>query len=225
MSENNSKSERTKELIVTTALGLFAEHGFEKTTMRMIAKEAGLSLGAAYYHFRSKEELVLEFYRLTSDDSKTYNAKLLQTTSDFKKRLILILEYKFDQLSSHRELIKVLARHGADFSHPLSPFSLNSKEIRKNAIEIMEEAVQGSNVKVHSSMKKHLPVLLWMYQMGLILFWANDNSASQRKTKQLMELSLSMLDKLLKLSSLPLMGSVNRSLSRGIEVASSVVEQ
>ena len=53
-----TKGERTRALILETALDLFMERGYEQTTMRGIAREAGLSLGSAYYYFKSKEHLI-----------------------------------------------------------------------------------------------------------------------------------------------------------------------
>src|SRR6266850_2650368 len=48
-------SEETRRQILETALALFRERGFEDTTMRDVAARAGLSLGSAYYYFKSKE--------------------------------------------------------------------------------------------------------------------------------------------------------------------------
>ncbi|MFD2168521.1 TetR/AcrR family transcriptional regulator [Tumebacillus lipolyticus] len=48
----------TYEVILETGYRLFAEHGFEKTSMAMIAKEVGISKPALYYHFVSKESLI-----------------------------------------------------------------------------------------------------------------------------------------------------------------------
>ncbi|OKI24386.1 hypothetical protein A6A07_05860 [Streptomyces sp. CB03911] len=49
------KSEQTRALILETAMRLFKERGYDKTTMRAIAAEAGVSVGNAYYYFASKE--------------------------------------------------------------------------------------------------------------------------------------------------------------------------
>ena len=51
----SSKSEQTRALILETAMRLFQERGYDKTTMRAIAKEAGVSVGNAYYYFEGKE--------------------------------------------------------------------------------------------------------------------------------------------------------------------------
>ncbi|MCU6794548.1 TetR/AcrR family transcriptional regulator [Paenibacillus sp. WQ 127069] len=44
--------------ILNTGYRLFAEHGFEKTSMTMIAKEVNISKPALYYHFLSKEVII-----------------------------------------------------------------------------------------------------------------------------------------------------------------------
>ena len=44
-----SKGEQTRGLILETALELFREQGYERTTMRGIAERGGLALGNAYY--------------------------------------------------------------------------------------------------------------------------------------------------------------------------------
>lgn len=48
----------TYEVILDTSYRLFAEQGFEKTSMAMIAKELDVSKPALYYHFSSKEALI-----------------------------------------------------------------------------------------------------------------------------------------------------------------------
>ena len=57
-----AKGEQTRALILNTALDLLQEHGYEKTTMRAIAKKAGVSLGNAYHYFDTKEHLIQAFY-------------------------------------------------------------------------------------------------------------------------------------------------------------------
>src|SRR5262249_46515122 len=58
-----TKAVLTRQHIVDTALRLFATKGYEQTTMRDIAAEAGCSLGLAYRYFAGKQVLALELYR------------------------------------------------------------------------------------------------------------------------------------------------------------------
>lgn len=52
----------TRNLILDTAEQLFAEHGFSRTSMRMITKEAGVNLASVNYHFGSKDDLINEVF-------------------------------------------------------------------------------------------------------------------------------------------------------------------
>lgn len=51
------QSQRTEAAILNAALTLMREKGFEAVTVRDICKRAGITTGAFYHHFRSKEEL------------------------------------------------------------------------------------------------------------------------------------------------------------------------
>ncbi|MFF2922931.1 TetR family transcriptional regulator [Streptomyces celluloflavus] len=65
-----TKSEQTRALILETAMRLFQERGYEKTTTRAIAQEAGVSVGNAYYYFDSKASLITGFYdRMVREDA------------------------------------------------------------------------------------------------------------------------------------------------------------
>ena len=50
--------EKSKNHIITKAMEVFAEHGYYKTSIEMIAKSAGISKGLIYNYFKSKDELL-----------------------------------------------------------------------------------------------------------------------------------------------------------------------
>jgi TetR/AcrR family fatty acid metabolism transcriptional regulator len=58
MAKNNSK-EHTRERIINSAKKLFAEQGYQKTTIVDISRRAGLSEAALYEYFQGKEALLL----------------------------------------------------------------------------------------------------------------------------------------------------------------------
>jgi AcrR family transcriptional regulator len=51
----------TRARIQQVALELFAEHGYERTSLREIAERLGVTKAALYYHFKSKEDIVRSF--------------------------------------------------------------------------------------------------------------------------------------------------------------------
>lgn len=48
----------TRQQIRAVALELFAEQGYEKTSLREIAERLGVTKAAVYYHYRTKEEIL-----------------------------------------------------------------------------------------------------------------------------------------------------------------------
>jgi TetR/AcrR family fatty acid metabolism transcriptional regulator len=56
---NKSPKESTKDRIINSAKKLFAEQGYQKTTVVDISKQAGLSEAALYEYFQGKEDLLL----------------------------------------------------------------------------------------------------------------------------------------------------------------------
>ncbi|ARM75312.1 TetR/AcrR family transcriptional regulator [Acidianus manzaensis] len=56
----DEKSESTKEKIINAALQVFAEEDFFKASIDEICKRAGVSKGIVFWHFKSKDNLILE---------------------------------------------------------------------------------------------------------------------------------------------------------------------
>lgn len=210
------KSEETRARIFNTALVIFRERGFERATMRDIAEAAGVATGAAYYYFDSKEAIVMAFYeRAQHDMHAELEAKLVRCRT-LESRLRTIITEKFEYFAPNRTLLGALSAH-ADPDHPLSPFSEETRPIRDSDASFFEAAVQDSGVKLPKDIQPYLPRLLWLYQMGLILFWVYDRSPQQRRTQVLFEQTLKMLLLTLRLASIPLLRPMHRIAAKLLE--------
>jgi AcrR family transcriptional regulator len=69
----DERSERCRRLVLDTALRLFAHQGYGATTVRQIADEAEVSVGAVYHHFPDKESLfrtLIDEYRAISESPR-----------------------------------------------------------------------------------------------------------------------------------------------------------
>lgn len=207
--ESAIKSEVTEQRILAAALELFREKGFEAATMRDIAAAANVATGAAYYYFSSKDAIVLAFYRQAAGEMSAELESAIEASTDLRKRLAAILEIKLRYFEPSRRLLSALAAH-VNPAHSLSPFSDQTREIRESDIAFFARAVAHSNVRLPEDLKTPLPRLLWMYQMGLILYWIHDESPAQKKTREFIDRSLRIVVRLLKLSSLPLMRPLRR---------------
>ncbi len=79
--------ETTKRKILEAAAKCFSEGGYAKTTMDKIAEEAGVSKGALYWHFKSKEELFVELKERSIAKARKQFEKLFAQKKPFDIKL------------------------------------------------------------------------------------------------------------------------------------------
>jgi AcrR family transcriptional regulator len=205
------KAEETRARILAAALRLFRERGFDATTMRDIAAAADVAIGAAYYYFESKEALVMAFYEEASRAMQERIEAALGKKSNLEARLRAVIDVKFEYFEPNRRFLGALLGHAADPRHPLSPFSAETLEIRERDMRLFSVALTGSSLKITDDLKPHLPHLFWLYQMSLILFWIHDQSPGCTRTQWLVDRSLGIVVGLLKLSRLPVLRPLRRT--------------
>ena len=196
------KSAATRALILDTALRLFAERGYERTTMRAVAAEAGVSVGNAYYYYESKEHLVQGFYNRISELHTEASADVLARERDLGARLHAVLREWLRIAGPYHEFGSQFFRNAADPASPLSPFSPESAPAREAAIGIFRDVVDGSNAKMDPLLRPELPELLWLYQMGIVLYWVHDRSPGQARTVALLDRTVPLIDRAVGLSRL-----------------------
>jgi len=223
--QKTAKAQKTREVILEAALEQFREKGYGRATMRDIAKQAGVSVGNAYYYFQSKEEMILEVFVRSQRDAETRNRETCSKTRSFKARYLDLQFHRLDLLSGHRELFVVLTQAGIHPDHPLSPFSAEMAALRNDATALIGEAVEGSDLKVTSSLRPYLPRLLWLFNLAVILFWSLDGSRDQKNTRRLVEISLNLMVPLFGLTLLPLAGIFNRMVIEIHDLLSSMIRE
>jgi len=215
---STEKGELTRNTILESALQLFRDKGFDATTMRDVATQAGVALGAAYYYFDSKDAIVMGFYERAQEHLAPLLDQSLANAKGLDDRLRAIIQAKLEYFAADRKLMGALSAH-IDPHHPLSPFSDETRSIRDHDIGFFSRAVQGGKVRVPEDLNLHLPRLLWLYQMGLILFWVYDSSPKQERTLKLFDKSLAIVVALIKLSSFPLLRPVRKLVTGLLEIA------
>ncbi|MET8691698.1 TetR family transcriptional regulator [Streptomyces bauhiniae] len=180
-----SKSEHTRALILETAMRLFQENGYDKTTMRAIAKEAGVSVGNAYYYFAGKEHLIQGFYDRIAAEHQVAVRSVLETETALEDRLAGVLTAWLDIAEPYHEFAVQFFKNAADPDSPLSPFSAESEHAREQAISVHREVLAGSKSKVSPELRDALPELMWLSQMGLVLYWVFDRTENRERSYRL----------------------------------------
>ncbi|MFF3915235.1 TetR/AcrR family transcriptional regulator [Streptomyces sp. NPDC001852] len=181
----SSKSEQTRALILQTAMRLFQERGYDKTTMRAIAKEAGVSVGNAYYYFEGKEHLIQGFYDRIAAEHQAAVREVLERETDLEARLAGVLTVWLDIARPYHEFAVQFFKNAADPDSPLSPFSPESEHAREQAIAVHREVLAGSRSKVPAELRDVLPELMWLSQMGLVLYWVFDRTEGRERSYRL----------------------------------------
>ena len=129
-----------------------------------------------------------------------------------------LIAVKFAHFAPNRGVLRTLLRNGADPTHPLSPFSSETKEIREIDIAWFGRILRDCGVRIPRDLAPHLPGLLWFFQMGVILFWVIDESPHQERTTRLLALSSKVVATLVRLSSLPFMRPVRKTALQLVEI-------
>ncbi|MCW1927792.1 TetR/AcrR family transcriptional regulator [Bhargavaea beijingensis] len=112
----------TKKRIIEAAITLFTEKGFHGTPIQEIAVQAGISKGAFYLHFKSKDALQVEIFRyytsLIQEEMERAVAPGLSAEENFRRQT----EVQIAQMQRHIDFIIMVIREQA--------FSLNPELIR-----------------------------------------------------------------------------------------------
>jgi AcrR family transcriptional regulator len=206
-----AKAERTRAAILESALSLFRERGFDATTMRDVARRAGVSASNAYYYFRSKDDLVQGFYVESHADHLALCETALAGTGDLKERLIAVFRTKVESSESYHRFAGQLFKVAADPQSPLHPFSEASRPVREESIALMARVLDGSKLKLPDDLRDELPYLLWLHLMGIVLFWIHDDSPGRARTLRLAERTAGIVATLVKLASSPLLRPLRKS--------------
>ncbi|NYG07681.1 AcrR family transcriptional regulator [Phycicoccus badiiscoriae] len=204
----SDRGEQTRAAIAAAAQELFLERGYDKTTMRAVADRAGVSIGNAYYYFASKESLVQAFYDQVQVAHAAAADEALAASQKFAHRLREVLTSWVDVAEPFHGFAGKFFKIAAEPTSPLSPFSAESRGAREASIDLFRQVVEGSDLTAPAPIRAELPELLWLLQMGVVLFWVHDSSPGQERTRALVRHVVPLVDKLVRLSRLPGMKGV-----------------
>jgi hypothetical protein len=121
-----------------------------------------------------------------------------------------VMRLKISTLEPYHEFAGVLFKTAADPHSPLNPFADASAPVRQDSIQLFEAVVSETKARIPSDLRAELPYMLWLYHMGVILFWIHDSSPKRTRTYRLIDQTVDLLDKLISLASNPLMRPVRK---------------
>ena len=102
----------TRDLLLHTALGVFAERGTDGGSMREIARRAGVNVATAYHHFESKRDLLLAIFREMFVDVVEYGDAWGPAPDDPKESLEALLHLSWAYLSNGADVLRLAIAEG-----------------------------------------------------------------------------------------------------------------
>ena len=178
------KARRTRERILETALALFAEKGYEATTMRDVAREAGASLGLAYRYFASKEEFALALYMGLAEESEEWAQDGL-VGGTVAERFEAAMLAKLDQVSPHRDPLAALLARALDPNSPISVLGEGTAAVREKMGGVFLEVVRGAGDAPGEEQARELGNVLYALHLAILLYWFHDKTPEARATREL----------------------------------------
>jgi AcrR family transcriptional regulator len=176
------QGEETRRTLYRVATELFAARGYEDTTLREIAAEAGVSPGLLYRYFPSKRAVVLALYDELSREFEERARHL--PAGRWRDRFGAALETSLAVLRPHRGTLVALVPTlvGGRDESLFAPATAFSRERVQGAFVA---AVTGAADAPRGADAEALGRALDLVHLAVLLFWLLDRSAGQRATERL----------------------------------------
>jgi AcrR family transcriptional regulator len=140
----------TRGRIQSVALELFAEQGYDKTSLREIAERLGVTKAALYYHFKSKEDIVtslVEDYFGEIDELVAWG-KAQQQTPESRAE---VLRRYYGIVAGAGEVFRMLQHNQASVSHLKT--AKNRSELFRERMDALVSLLTGPDASLESQLR------------------------------------------------------------------------
>ncbi len=173
--ENVQNIAKRKEQIIRAAISAFAKSGMKETSMDDIVHESGLSKGAIYWYFKSKDELISELMNTFFDPKEIEKLEQMLAKGSARERIDKFIGYIIEQMNMMRRFRPVVQE--------LYVIALRDQKIKKMTKKSFQESVPLLQGIIEDGIKNKefrkvdaYQVTLALYELveGTALFWSLD---------------------------------------------------
>jgi len=179
-----------RDRLYATATQLIAARGYEATTLRDIAKEAGVSVGLLYRYFPSKQAVVIALYDELS--SKYAQQAAGMPSGRWRDRFLFALKTSLQVLEPHQMALRALTPVMVGDPEE-GIFSASTAFSRLRVQRVFEQVVTESSDAPKQPLAEALGRLLYLVHLAVLLWWLLDKSPNQRATAALVLLTQQLL--------------------------------
>lgn len=163
------------KVLVDTAMDLFASYGYRGTSLARIARAAGVTKGALYWHFTDKEEFFLAVVdKVLGEWNKAFARKPATTPAEFRAEFLSIFETSAELNQKNPWVSRLLLIITLE-SHKIGPRVLRAmRKANNDQLAHLRRVVERG--KALGVLKPALEVQwaatqMWTASLGLALLW------------------------------------------------------
>lgn len=161
----------TKEHIMNTAKELNKTYTYDELNIELICKEAGVSVGAFYHHFKSKQDLIVAGYGECDNFFRENIIGKLNSINGID-RILEYIDYQMKYaievgIDLMTEVYKAQITDGVDF------FLQSSRGLPQGLLELVEEAQESGVIKKSQNAESITSELL-LISRGVIYNWCQN---------------------------------------------------
>lgn len=198
MKINSKVKEQTRKRLLEAAVDVITEKGFDKASMREIAKRADVADATIYNYFSTKEKLLYGYCEYVQQQVMAE----LKAIDDFheyslQEQLHQLVEIELRMWLPAREFLQVV--FAQTYAAPSVGHELlqDSKAILKTiVIELIDAAIEAGEMP-EQPYQDLLPAMFWDYQTAILAYWLKDTSDEFANTTQLVAQSTEIVAQLL----------------------------
>jgi AcrR family transcriptional regulator len=199
MKTTKSQQDKTRRHIIRTAVDLITQQGYDATTMKQLAREAGIGDATIYKYFPTKERILLDYFELTIADA----LKQLDDTPGvdqftLHETLQLLVDGVLESLLPDREFVAIARAIVRKSPLVLMRDDMPSQHLLKERIAGFIAAAEESGEIAPCDFKNMIGGLFTDYLFAVIVYWLKDESEEFSDTTQLVDLTLSIMTLALK---------------------------
>ena len=185
-----AQGQAARDRLYGIAMDLIATRGYEATTLRDIARKAGVSVGLLYRYFPSKQAVVIALYDELSADYARHAANM--PDGRWRDRFLFALTASVDVLKPHKMALRALTPVLVGDPEE-GIFAASTSFSRMRVQRVFEAAVTGATDAPKQALAEALGRLLYLVHLSVLLWWLLDKTANQRATTTLVSLTRKLL--------------------------------
>lgn len=109
MRKTKAEAQKTREQLLQSALDTFYEYGVAKASLQTIARRAGVTRGALYWHFKNKEDLFdALFLQKFEECGQSFGEAIRQADTRSLRQLLFTLLQHITRDENHRKLAIIM---------------------------------------------------------------------------------------------------------------------